>query len=179
MKGVRLAFGMPKLKRTFVRQEGMPEVKREQTEEEKDAQYQGIVEWDTDAPNLVSSLLEGEPVPRQKKKGKGMYAHVVTSPDPDALHGFCVDIDLPCALVESSPGKYHLYIEKEIRWDDYQMLLEQLANCGIVEEGYVRVSRARGATFLRKHVYDRFFVQQEEDIARMVDDIEREILEGT
>jgi hypothetical protein len=61
-----------------------------------------------------------------------------------------VDIDLPCKLVESStPGHFHLLIDKPVRWQSYMDLLWALVEAGIVQEGYAKASEARGATYLR------------------------------
>ena len=82
---------------------------------------------DEDEANLVGSLL-----------GNGMHAPAI-------------DIDLPCELIESStPGHFHLYIDHELTWEQYKLLLAVLADVGIVEPGYYRASVARGQTFLRK-----------------------------
>ncbi len=62
----------------------------------------------------------------------------------------CLDIDLPCQLLESSPGKFHLYIDQPMSWAKYRMLLTVLADVGIIEEGYAGACIAKGATFLRK-----------------------------
>lgn len=67
------------------------------------------------------------------------------------LHAPVLDIDLPCTLIESStPGHFHLYIDKVIRWHDYKALIETLANVGIIEPGYADASIRRGQTFVRK-----------------------------
>ena len=49
-------------------------------------------------------------------------AHVITSHDPTTgMHRPILDIDLPAALIPSStPGHYHLYIDKPMEWDRYE-----------------------------------------------------------
>lgn len=65
-------------------------------------------------------------------------------------HTVAVDIDMPCHVEPSTtPGHYHLYIDKVLDWPDYLMFLRVLALVGIVEEGYVSASERRGATMLR------------------------------
>lgn len=67
------------------------------------------------------------------------------------LHMPVIDIDLPCELVPSStPGHFHLYINKAISWDRYRMILLALADAGIVERGYYEASVSHGQTFVRK-----------------------------
>lgn len=88
---------------------------------------------DGEAANLISSKLEDQP----------------------GMHGFCIDIDLPCLLVESrTPGHYHLYIDRVLSWDEYVPLLKALSAAKIVEPGYVDASIANGATQLRKDRFD-------------------------
>lgn len=42
-----------------------------------------------------------------------------------------------------------LYIDKELPWREYKRLLEVLADCGIIERGYLAVSVARKHTAVR------------------------------
>lgn len=66
-----------------------------------------------------------------------------------AMHKPVIDIDLPCSLVESSPGRFHLYIEKEVTSDDYWVLLHALVKAGIVEQGYYESSVRKGYSAVR------------------------------
>ena len=62
-----------------------------------------------------------------------------------------IDIDFPCQLVESStPGHFHLYIDKEISQDAYHAILKALTDAGIVQRGFYKSAVRRGQTFLRK-----------------------------
>jgi hypothetical protein len=62
-----------------------------------------------------------------------------------------IDIDHPCRLVESStPGHFHLYIDVPMKGVVFFDLLRALADAGVVEEGYARVSEERGEAFVRK-----------------------------
>lgn len=65
-------------------------------------------------------------------------------------HTVMLDLDVPATLIPSStPGHSHLYVEVTVPWAKYQQLLEVLADCGIIEPGYMAVSYKRGATHLR------------------------------
>jgi hypothetical protein len=65
-------------------------------------------------------------------------------------HLVLLDLDVPAHLVPSStPGHSHLYIELPMSWERYEALLAALAAAGIVEPGYLQVSRKRRATHLR------------------------------
>lgn len=77
-------------------------------------------------------------------------ANLVSSEVGGGMHMPAIDIDLPCKLIESStPGHYHLYIDKELTWRQYEALLKIMVNVGIVEEGFLKMARKRKATYLR------------------------------
>ena len=62
-----------------------------------------------------------------------------------------LDIDFEAALVASStPGHYHLYLNKGMSWEKYAKLLEALYEAGIIQEGYYKMAIARGQTFVRR-----------------------------
>src|SRR5579872_4116295 len=59
------------------------------------------------------------------------------------IHMPVLDIDFPCELIPSStPGHFHLLINKAIRWPKYAELLEALASAGVIEYGYAKASIA-------------------------------------
>lgn len=67
-----------------------------------------------------------------------------------SLHKPILDIDLSVKVVESStPGHHHLYIDKEMSWDDYELLLRALTVVGILEPGYLQASIDRKHTSVR------------------------------
>lgn len=73
-----------------------------------------------------------------------------TPGDPAATHRPVLDIDFPAALVPSStPGRFHLYLDIEIKDADYWPMLEALAAAGVLEPGYVRACQSRGYTSVR------------------------------
>lgn len=66
------------------------------------------------------------------------------------MHKPVLDIDLPVKVVESStPGHHHLYIDKEMTWEDYELLLKVLTLVGIIEPGYYEASVKRKHTSVR------------------------------
>lgn len=79
-------------------------------------------------------------------------AHVITSQtagDAD-MHRPILDIDFPAALIPSTtPGHFHLYLDKEIPWNTYADLIDALAHAGIIERGYADASVARAYTSVR------------------------------
>lgn len=69
--------------------------------------------------------------------------------DPE-IHMPCIDIDLPCRLVESrTPGHFHLYIDTTISYEMYDNMLQAMVLAGIVEDGYYQAFTRRRATILR------------------------------
>lgn len=135
--------GMPLLSRTFWYQPDMDSIKTPGVRAAYGRQKpkRKLVEEATEANLVGSQLVEPE--------GAAF--------DDEERHGFCVDIDLPCALIESSPGHYHLYIERDLPWSQYERVLRALADAGIIEQGYYQAANNHRGTFLRKNVYDRFF----------------------
>lgn len=79
-------------------------------------------------------------------------ANLIGSLTDNGLHMPVIDIDrIPVKVVESStPGNFHLYIDKEMDWATYKELLGVLYDAGIIEEGYYHASVDRKATFVRK-----------------------------
>lgn len=78
-------------------------------------------------------------------------ANAVTSLNSENLtHKPVLDIDLPVKLIPSSTGgHFHLYIDKEMSWGKYLLLLNALVEVGIVEQGYVDAASRRGYTAVR------------------------------
>jgi hypothetical protein len=84
-------------------------------------------------------------------------AAVVAEPDAELIcsdidrdtHKPVIDIDLPCRLVESSPGKFHLYIDTQVERVAYFQMLEAMAKAGVVEDGYAFASKMRGYSAVR------------------------------
>ena len=66
-----------------------------------------------------------------------------------ANHKLVLDIDFPVKVVESSPGKSHLYIDKPITWDELISIMMTLVTAGIVERNYAMASIRRGYTSVR------------------------------
>lgn len=77
-------------------------------------------------------------------------ANLVSSRLSDGRHAPAFDIDFPCELIPSStPGHFHLYIDKPMSWEEYRILLHALAAVGIIEDGYYHASVREQQTFLR------------------------------
>ena len=85
--------------------------------------------------NLVSSIInEGQP----------------NYKDSTSKHAPVIDFDIPIEVYPSSRlGHHHLYINKAISWEDYQLLLTTLSKVGLVEAGYTGASIANGFSAVR------------------------------
>lgn len=69
---------------------------------------------------------------------------------PIRYHKVLLDIDIKAKLIPSStPDHSHLYIDQMIEEETYFKLLDLLAECGIIQSGYVGASKTRGHTSLR------------------------------
>lgn len=77
-------------------------------------------------------------------------ANLVSSELANGMHAPCIDIDYEAHLVPSAtPGHYHLYLDKELTWEQYSRVLRVMAEVGLIESGYYEASRRRGASFVR------------------------------
>lgn len=76
--------------------------------------------------------------------------NLISSLTDKGTHAPAIDIDFPIhAIPSSTPGHFHLYIEKEMSWEDYEKLLRVLAQVGIIEEGYYAQSVKFKQSYLR------------------------------
>jgi hypothetical protein len=87
----------------------------------------------------------------------GQEANLVSSnvkdnddPFGNDWHLPCLDIDFPVHVVPSTtPGHFHLYLNRHVTWDQYQELLDALYNAELIEFGFWHLSKERGGTFVR------------------------------
>lgn len=109
----------------------------------------------TDADLDTANLLSSEMV-----RPEGFLPHPVGAvfdgledlfqDGPRDFHRPVLDIDFPAKLVPSStPGRFHLYLDKPMTWAVYAKLLSALADAGVIERGYADACEARGASFVR------------------------------
>lgn len=77
-------------------------------------------------------------------------AHMVCSRDARGKHWPVIDLDIPHRVVPSStPGHGHLYLDVQMSWFRYVVLLFALRFAGVIGPGFLWWSLARGATFAR------------------------------
>lgn len=102
---------------------------------------------------LVDLSQDRDPMNDKRKKVADGEGNLFSSElvGQTGYHVPTLDIDLECELIEStSPGHFHLYIDKPMSWEDYYHLLSVLLDVGIIQKGFFDLSIARKATFLRK-----------------------------
>lgn len=77
-------------------------------------------------------------------------ADMVSSITSAGKHRPVLDIDFPAQLVPSStPGRYHLYLDIDLDWTDYAVLLCALEDAGVIQHGYARHALRREQTLVR------------------------------
>lgn len=79
-------------------------------------------------------------------------ANLATSEVAGSLttHKPLLDIDFAAKLIPSTTeGHFHLFLDKEVQWQDYELLLKAFEVCGLIEPGYVAASIDRGYTAVR------------------------------
>ena len=66
------------------------------------------------------------------------------------LHMPSLDLDFEAHLEPSTtPGHFHLYLNKAVSWEAYVKLLDALFDAGLIEYGFWHLSKERGGSFLR------------------------------
>lgn len=104
---------------------------------------------DFNAPQTGDQAVYGRPVDTEARP---QTHNTVTSLTEDENWQLpVIDLDFPCELVPSStPGHFHLYINKPTDKTSFLMALDAMAYAGWVEPGYVAASERRGYTVVRK-----------------------------
>lgn len=104
-----------------------------------------------DLPKGVQVDYEKNPAAYERIHTSESNANLISSEDDEGLHTPFLDIDFDAELVPSrTPGHYHLMLHGiRMPWEDYEKVINVLADVGIIEDGYRNASLARKATFLR------------------------------
>ncbi len=64
-------------------------------------------------------------------------------------HRVVLDIDLPCMLLESTNGNYHLLIDKELSFDEYSDLVSIMTDVGLLNPTTHEKFLVNKATYVR------------------------------
>jgi hypothetical protein len=67
----------------------------------------------------------------------------------DKLTGHGFRLDEMRTVASSTPGHFHVYIDRPMPWEEYESLLMAIS-LDVIEPGYARASLERKATFVRK-----------------------------
>ena len=111
-----------------------------------------VIGLDPDAEDLTAEGAHAAGYPDHDVNVGGIEeADMIASYDPGAgLQRPVLDIDFPAALVPSTtPGHFHLYLDKPMSWEAYKDLLLALARADIIEDGYAQAALRRGYTSAR------------------------------
>lgn len=126
---------MPKLKDLFRLPEFVRDHKLAYTTSSHLADYDGVTKVTEDvnqAQFILSSVDDG------------------TTKTEATKHRPIIDVDHRIQAVESTtPGHYHLYIDKEMTWSQFEALLEVFVEVGLVEPGYLRACKRDKASSVR------------------------------
>lgn len=107
-----------------------------------------------DEANLVSSIVAGTDgdlhMPVLDIDGVNLEDAIAACVRVGEEVGYSFALSSFVSVPSSTPGNHHLFIEHAMAWDKYVYFLWHLVDASILEEGYVRVSELRQATFVRK-----------------------------
>jgi hypothetical protein len=92
------------------------------------------------------------PWPGDITPSNDLEANLIGSLCEDGLHRPVLDVDHRARLVPSSTGgHFHLFFDDvALPWDRYLLLLDALAEAGILAHAYVRHCRERGMSLARR-----------------------------
>lgn len=99
---------------------------------------------DIEHANIVCSDLNDGNAFMHREKLEKSHVHGY-----GALHNVIFDIDFPAYIVESSPGKSHLYIDRPVAWSTIVALMGAFVEAGLMEPGYMYAAIERGYTSVR------------------------------
>lgn len=111
--------------------------------------HTAVVEFGDDSDNIQT-----DNVGRVGRDAPLSEANAVASLSPvrgyHAKHKPVLDLDMNVMVIPSSTrGHYHLYIDREMSWDDYLLLMRVMEHVGLLQPGYVKASHRTGASWLR------------------------------
>lgn len=87
-------------------------------------------------------------------KLKGREGNLISSLTESGNHMPVIDLDFPIQAIESKTGgHFHLYIDKEISWEQYSKLLDGLYQAGLIQEGWYKDAIKSGYSLVRNPIY--------------------------
>lgn len=114
----------------------------------------GAIHTDNPEAAHVVTSLTGEMTPDKRPKRSSPVNWLDVLEDlklmPEPLHRPVLDIDFPAHLIPSTTeGHFHLYLDKTMTWGNFEKLLLVMGEVGLLEQGYVDASIARGYSSVR------------------------------
>jgi len=92
----------------------------------------------------------GTTTPRKVQVQNIEDANLVSSLLENGKHAPAIDLDFPIhAIPSTTPGHYHLYLERELEWKQYEKLLKVMAEIGLIEKGFYQSAMHFKQTYLR------------------------------
>lgn len=90
-------------------------------------------------------------IPYDSKDDKHMNEANLVSSELENLHHLpVIDCDFPIQAVPSStPGHYHLYIDKELSWVQYKALLDGMLDAGLIQQNWYKNAIEHKRTYVR------------------------------
>lgn len=77
-------------------------------------------------------------------------ANLVSSEVRDGVHMPVIDCDFGIqAIASSTPGHYHLYVDKEMSWEQYKALLKGMFEAGLIQKGWYENALKDGRSYVR------------------------------
>jgi hypothetical protein len=68
----------------------------------------------------------------------------------EKFHYPLFDLDYGAVLHDSrTPGHYHLYLDRPIKWRAFKRVLRAMRKAGLIEDGFYKMTKKRGQAFLR------------------------------
>lgn len=91
-------------------------------------------EYDAQATPEAKEFFHSRAAPDENSTDK---ANLISSEVQNGMHMPVIDCDFGIQAVPSStPGHYHLYIDRELTWPQYRALLDGLYKAGLIQEGW-------------------------------------------
>lgn len=101
-------------------------------------------------PTALEREEEGEYSDHDRYVNSIQEADMIASSHPDGHQRPVLDLDFPAVLAPSTtPGHFHLYLDKPMSRTQYGNLLEALAEAEIIEPGYAAAAMRRGYSSAR------------------------------
>lgn len=108
-----------------------------------------IDDYQDSATSLANELKNQEPM-QSSSEDANLVVSATSTDVKNCTHYPVIDIDVPINIVPASRiGHTHLYINHPVSQEGMFEILCVLAKHGIVEEGYVQASSARGYSAVR------------------------------